>query len=370
VAKEFSRNLEKVKTEMRRSYDAAKKSVETLFGDWKDSESHPFVPQTTRLLTIQRDIERLLNVASVAVEERADDPLLDFVLDLFEGRTGLAKSHDWIANVMREGELRYAYEVPPGYADAKSKSGSERFGDLFVWKQLIDESKSKGRDVIFVSDECKGDWTASRRYPRGELVEEFRVETGQAFWLVSCKEFIKRTAPEGPTPLPTGRLTSKVRLAEIHRKDAELEYFLRALDALQRARDQIEVLLPIMRAIGQAVSAGGEEQDFRLLGTANVDLAPLQAAATELQTIVDSKKEPTERTLQALRHGLSWVRYACFRVDRDVRICRGGQRPPIGSTTVDLEASSYRLGMAYKIVEIEQVVHGDDLRPVELPTED
>lgn len=59
--------------------------------------------------------------------------------------------------IIREGELRYKYKIPPGYEDI-NKDGVEKFGDLFVWKEILDLPVEKSvKDIIFITNDIKED---------------------------------------------------------------------------------------------------------------------------------------------------------------------------------------------------------------------
>ena len=45
-----------------------------------------------------------------------------------------------LMDIVKEGELRYRYKIAPGFKD-EEKDGIDKFGDLFVWKQIISEAK-------------------------------------------------------------------------------------------------------------------------------------------------------------------------------------------------------------------------------------
>ena len=60
--------------------------------------------------------------------------------------------------IIREGELRYKYKIPPGYEDI-NKDGVEKYGDLFVWKEILDLPVEKSvKDIIFITNDIKEDW--------------------------------------------------------------------------------------------------------------------------------------------------------------------------------------------------------------------
>lgn len=86
-----------------------------------------------------------------------------------------------ILKIINEGELRYKYKIPPGYEDLKEKEGIDVFGDLFIWKELINYPKDNDvNNIIFITNDLKEDWwilSGEDKVPvkaRQELVDEFK----------------------------------------------------------------------------------------------------------------------------------------------------------------------------------------------------
>jgi hypothetical protein len=100
----------------------------------------------------------------------------------------------------QEGELRYSKQIPPGYKDAKKddKPGSKierKYGDLIIWKQIIDEAKKRSKPVIFVTNDSKEDWVRyssdkKRLGPKTALRRELLDEAGVDFFLLSSDDFL------------------------------------------------------------------------------------------------------------------------------------------------------------------------------------
>lgn len=81
-------------------------------------------------------------------------------------------------DIIKEGELRYKYKLPPGFEDDK-KDGIEKFGDLFLWKEILKLPSQKNVvNIIFITNDKKGDWwskdTAENLEMRSELLDEFK----------------------------------------------------------------------------------------------------------------------------------------------------------------------------------------------------
>lgn len=70
-----------------------------------------------------------------------------------------------------------------------------RFGDLIVWKEILEFAKAHDRDVFFVTDDAKEDWwwreKGQRIGPRPELVQEMHNQSGRLFEISSSASFLR-----------------------------------------------------------------------------------------------------------------------------------------------------------------------------------
>ncbi|WP_338897903.1 PIN-like domain-containing protein [Clostridium perfringens] len=87
-----------------------------------------------------------------------------------------------LIDILKEGELRYKYNIAPGYEDGKSKYGMDKFGDLILWKQIIGKGKEcKEYNIYFITSDNKSDWfiksDSIKKEPCKELIEEFSYYT-------------------------------------------------------------------------------------------------------------------------------------------------------------------------------------------------
>ncbi|MEY8331333.1 PIN-like domain-containing protein [Lachnospiraceae bacterium 48-33] len=79
--------------------------------------------------------------------------------------------------LLQEGQIRYNNLIPPGFRDS-AKIGEAKYGDLFVWKDIIAIAKEKNTNIIFVCNDTKEDWWEKNKDTpidlRHELNEEFK----------------------------------------------------------------------------------------------------------------------------------------------------------------------------------------------------
>ena len=74
--------------------------------------------------------------------------------------------------IIREGELRYKYELPPGFKD-NGKEGIEKFGDLFLWKEILKlPSIKEVNSIIFITNDEKDDWWEKEKSKKNKEAEE------------------------------------------------------------------------------------------------------------------------------------------------------------------------------------------------------
>ena len=114
-----------------------------------------------------------------------DDIICKDLNDIYKGKIGEDFKAEDLKKIYQEGMERYASKVPPGYKDeAEKKTRGERhlYGDLIIWKQMIEYARKYKKDVVFVSDDLKEDWlrieNGKKKGPRRELLREFYENTG------------------------------------------------------------------------------------------------------------------------------------------------------------------------------------------------
>lgn len=134
---------------------------------------------------------------NLLVHSITEDPILDRLLQLFDGKVGGAFSEGDSEKIAKEGATRYAKKVPPGYMDApKAKSGDDNnaYGDLFVWKQILKYAAENKSDIIFVTHDQKEDWWniihGKTTGPRPELRKEFFDNATSQFHMYTMDNFI------------------------------------------------------------------------------------------------------------------------------------------------------------------------------------
>ena len=188
--------------------DKIKKQLQTLKEQTSDNKKHPFVDKAlftsfdaalsdleTAIDTFISETENFRTSISEEIEQqiaklqtRSDD-IQDYIEAQF--RIGRELTFDEMMEICKEGKYRYEEQIPPGYKDKSNKEGMGKYGNLFIWKQILEYASSVRQDVLFISNDVKGDWWDSEYdAPRMELLKEFNSATGRVFWSCTMSEFL------------------------------------------------------------------------------------------------------------------------------------------------------------------------------------
>lgn len=205
VVYEYLDNRAKITHDQSKLYAEAIADLRNILSGFESQTKHPF-------LSVELHKE-FVGVAEKAIEELEGkrvfhearinvDDVKDEISLLLDGKVGDKYSVAQLKDIIKEGEVRYANLDAPGFQDVGKFKGSlifdqvcKRYGDLIIWKQVIDHAKAVGKPVILITEEQKEDWweKAGGRTigPLPELIEEFNIETGQDFYLYSYHNFLE-----------------------------------------------------------------------------------------------------------------------------------------------------------------------------------
>jgi hypothetical protein len=158
--------------------------------------------EDSELVELQNYIETWIDTnkrKNLLITDVINDPILDKILELFDGKVGNKFDDEEMKQIIVEGNDRYEKKIPPGYKDAIKKSGildNNAYGDLIVWKEILRFSKKEKKNIIYVTHDQKEDWWNKVRGktvgPRVELRREFMEETNNKFHMYTMNNFIRR----------------------------------------------------------------------------------------------------------------------------------------------------------------------------------
>ena len=193
--------------------------LKTYIAQWEKQYYHPYLNDAKleeikdSLAIIEPEIAKIKTTVAMEYQARKQeirdiqkkDVVSTAVRSLAHGNPF---SFSEIKGIIQEGSYRYANEIGPGYKDRETKIGIRKYGDLIIWKEIMRHAKEEKRDVIFITNDTKGDWIIvdeakkDKRYetpnadeignPKRELLVEFEEETGQNIWFYKSTDFIKK----------------------------------------------------------------------------------------------------------------------------------------------------------------------------------
>lgn len=189
---------------------ALKNQLKTLKEKTISNEKHPTLPQDcfqdfessiekfedsiisfkSSIDDFAEKINSIVDSKTAIIEaELANDKIKDAIDTLF--KIGPEFSYSEMTEIAQEGHFRYNEQIPPGYKDAETKEGFQKYGDLFVWKQILNYARENQKNVILITNDVKVDWfDSTQNAPRFELLKEFNEQANCFFWSFDMKTFL------------------------------------------------------------------------------------------------------------------------------------------------------------------------------------
>lgn len=164
----------------------------------KGVKHHPYIEKEKLVEDIQTKLKSVRDSINKMEDSHPkllnSDPILERITLLFEGRVGSPYTATELKDIYSDGAHRYLSEIPPGYMD-NDKKGSAKYGDLVIWKQMMDKAKIEKTPVLFVTSDAKKDWwligeATEKISPRYELIKEMYDFAGVGFHIYDMEYFI------------------------------------------------------------------------------------------------------------------------------------------------------------------------------------
>lgn len=300
VGLEFHQNRLEVESGSQDAYDRVSKDCATALQQarvrLRQLRAHPVINVEREVATLDKFLADLRDRMKTGKESHPAEAIaatVDRLTTLLDGRVGDKWEPEQLKALKREGEERYAHKTPPGYMDSKKEAGKRnRFGDLIIWKDMMTKAKTDKRPIVFVTDDAKEDWwwvhRGQRLGARPELIEEFRVATGQSFHIYDFGQFLREAAERNPAFKPgvteveqslrgdeqaRRRLYDAVQLKALRQRIAEREH----------QRDVVVSALSGTPLYGPAVEPKTERSVLReRLNTLNAELESMNTTLAQV----------------------------------------------------------------------------------------
>ncbi|MCL2246736.1 MAG: PIN-like domain-containing protein [Lentimicrobiaceae bacterium] len=187
------------------------KKIDEISRESQKNDKHPHIEQS-KINEFKEIIENFLkqtesfeNQVVKQIEDaknevlavKDSDDVLEALKKSFE--VGREYAYNEILEITKEGKHRYNFEIPPGYGDSKEKKGFQIFGDLIIWKQILEYSKENKKSILFITDDItkEEDWCYKDKKendridrPREELIKEMKDYSNTDFWMYSLTQFL------------------------------------------------------------------------------------------------------------------------------------------------------------------------------------
>ncbi len=167
-------------------------------------ENHPLLNKNELSTKIEKNLkiiaEDINKTKSKHPDWKNNDSILKEIEQIFSNY-GNKYSEEELKTIVTEGKKRYENKIPPGYADDKdnggNKEGNNKYGDLIIWKQILDFSKTIDVPIIFVTNDEKHDWWIYEYNkpfaPRFELKKEILNIGNIDFQMYNSDDFLEKT---------------------------------------------------------------------------------------------------------------------------------------------------------------------------------
>ncbi|MFB4326416.1 PIN domain-containing protein [Priestia sp. BR_2] len=225
VIEEFNENHSKVVSRERNKYREVNQEIQRITDKAKNDFEKQFFkfgkfrfPQVKELrnfieasiTSIQnKSIEYESQITEVIEKNKKmlkEDKVKAFVTKLISsGQVGTPFTISKLLATYAEGEERYKYQIPPGYKDVdKDKTDPtkrKKFGDLILWKQLLEHASTTNKPIILITMDEKEDWWELDEKnhnvplrPRDELLSEFKECCNQNLAMMSLTQFVNHVS--------------------------------------------------------------------------------------------------------------------------------------------------------------------------------
>ncbi|MEY8755747.1 PIN domain-containing protein [Peribacillus frigoritolerans] len=223
VIKEYNKNRQDVINREHSKYKEVTKEVERIMLVTKNDIDKQFSKFNKFRFPKVKDFEAKIYAAIESIKEESknykeeikgevkqnekmlsDDKVKKFIdLIINSERVGEPFNITQLLQIYSEGEQRYQYKVPPGYMDLvkdnKDNTKREKFGDLILWKQLLNQAQESNDGIIFITNDEKEDWWVLDKNdiplrPRAELFVEFKEYSDQPLVIMNLTNFINHVS--------------------------------------------------------------------------------------------------------------------------------------------------------------------------------
>ena len=253
VGLEFHKNRLTVISEQLQLHHSFLKGIDDIISEIENKNRNPFLSATLyeKLVSVKDELKSEVSERIKIFDQRLhNDQILEKINSIFAGRVGKIYEKDGLEKLFSEGEKRYKELIPPGYRD-KSKQGNDKFGDLVIWKQMINQASESKNSLLFITDDRKDDWWLEHKgktiSPHPVLLREFFDETQQKCHFYNPFQFLKYSNEY------LGENINEDVIEEVknyHSRASLIESFLKINLTLQGRIEDLTLFIDEMKGLG------------------------------------------------------------------------------------------------------------------------
>lgn len=196
VAKEYHLNVYDVIKKQSSKYDDAITTLRKLKNEISAKRAHPFleIDELNKFEIFCSNLEgQLLKQKEKIYALLYSNPQKDQLAELLSGKIRQQPNDEIIKEWETIAKDRYEKKIPPGYKD--NKKTDNKYGDYFVWAEIMQIAEEQDRDVIFITSDNKEDWffviDGKVISARPELIIEFQSKTKHKIHIYQLDVFLK-----------------------------------------------------------------------------------------------------------------------------------------------------------------------------------
>lgn len=251
AALEYNKNRYEVIAEQEKAYYDFLKKINSVQEDLQSTSRPPFIT-----VKVDENLSEILNTVKDELNNSIEkfsnylqkDPVYDRISLTFINKITESFTDDILKEIYIEGAERYKLKIPPGFEDEKTKNGNEKYGDLVLWKQVIELAKKLKRDVLLVTDDGKIDWWWKLKNgkimgPRHELVEEIKDLANINFHMYSPESFLRYGLNFFDEVVNQGAVEEieAMKKADFEKSDVSNYYFLNLKTDFEKALESMDI---------------------------------------------------------------------------------------------------------------------------------
>ena len=289
VYDEYLRNFHKVSGNEKRKYQkvgtelsgSLTKLQEEITSRTTEYRKHDYTGITKLQSDLGEKIEEIRNILKDyenghrnEIEKNKDflrhDKVKEFIDLLVEhGNIGNPLPFSKKLLILQEGQIRFDNLIPPGYRD-NAKDGADKYGDLFVWKSIIEVAKEKNANILFICNDIKEDWwEKDKEHPielRKELLEEFKeINPSLEIHFLNMNRFFSYLAEE----LKIGQSKSALQLSAMDYVEKNLDQYD---DIIEKEIGNFVATINVNDILeGEFLSESGDENVYWSIKDVSVD---------------------------------------------------------------------------------------------------